>query len=133
MIVRAKRNQGLIASPGINKKKDLISLKGPGVFVSLFVTKQGGSNDLTQVALFIDGVNVVALTYAGARSAGLNRANNSGIILCDGNVIDGFTVQFNEPLAYAKELRVQINTGSDSGVAQIVAVAVTGDSCSYPA
>ncbi len=131
MIIKAKRTQGLWASPGINKVKDLIKLKGPGVFVSLFVTKQGGINDLTQVAVYIDGTNVVALTFIGARNMGLNKPNNSGILLCDGSPNDCFTVQFNEPLYY-KELRVELSIGSDAGVAQIVAVAITGDSCSYP-
>ncbi|MEO8209394.1 MAG: hypothetical protein ABI840_02450 [bacterium] len=132
MIVQAERKQGLVVSPGVNKTKDLIKLIGPGVFVSMQVTKQGGVNDITQVALYIDGKNVVAITYAAARNIGLNKPNNSGIMLSEGP-IDTISVQFNEPLLYKKELRVEIKTGSDSGVVQMVANVMTGNSCSYPA
>ncbi|MDQ3020547.1 MAG: hypothetical protein M3R36_08255 [Bacteroidota bacterium] len=132
MIVQAERKQGLVVNPGVNKTKDLIKLNGPGVFVSMHVTKQGGVNDITQVALYIDGKNVVAITYAAARNIGLNKSNNSGIMMSEGPV-DTISVQFNEPLLYRKELRVEIKTGSDAGVVQIVANAVTGKNCSYPA
>ena len=131
MINQAERKQGLLVNPGTNKTKDLIKLTGPGVFVSLHVTKQGGANDLTQAALFLDGKNVVAITYAAARNIGLNKPNNSGIMMSEG-IIDTISVQFNEPLFYKKELRVEIKTGTDSGVVQLVASAVIGKSCSYP-
>lgn len=131
MIIQAERKQGLVVNPGTNKTKDLIKLSGEGVFVSMHVTKQGGSNDLTQAALFIDGKNVVAITYAAARNIGLNKPNNSGIMLSEG-VVDTISVQFNEPLSFTKELRVEIKTGTDSGVVQMVANVVTGKNCSYP-
>jgi len=131
MVLGAKRVQGLSVAPGINKVINAIKQKGPGVFVSAFVTKQGGTNDITQVALYIDGVNVVALTYAGADNFGMDEQNNSGIKLVKGTV-DCISIQFNEPLYYAKECKIEINTGSDSGIAQIVAVAVLGRNCQYP-
>lgn len=131
MIIQAERKQGLVTNPGVNKTKDLVKLAGPGVFVSMHVTKQGGVNDITQVALFIDGKNVVAITYAAARNIGLNKPNNSGIMLSEGPV-DTLSVQFNEPLHYKKELRVEIKTGSDAGVVQMVAHVMTGKNCSYP-
>jgi len=131
MIIKAKRYQGLIASPGTKKVKDLIVRKGKGVFVAMQVAKQGGTNNLTEISLFIDGQNVMALTYAAAHNIGLNRANNSGTILCEGT-LNTITVQFNEPLYFEEGLRISINTGSDAGVAQIVASAVIGASCSYP-
>ena len=131
MINKAKRFQGLVANPGTNKTKDLIVRKGQGVFVSMHVSKQGGSNNITQVALYVDGQNVVALTFAAAHNLGINRANNSGMVLCEGT-INTLTVQYNEPLYFEKELRISISTGSDAGVVQIVASAVVGASCSYP-
>src|SRR5262245_18110985 len=76
MILSPRRVQGLKVNPGTGKKFDLIKLAGPGVFVAAHVTKQGGSNDITQVALFIDGVNVVAITYAAADNIGMDGVNN---------------------------------------------------------
>ena len=131
MILSPRRVQGLSVNPATNKKINLIKEAGPGVFVSAFVTKQGGINDLSQVALFIDGVNVVALTYSGADNLGLDETNNSGIKLVKG-FVDDFTIQFNEPLFFKKECRIEISTGSDSGIAQVIAVAVLGSNCSYP-
>jgi hypothetical protein len=131
MILKARRVQGLATSLSTNTTKDLVKLKGPGVFVSMYVTKQGGSNDITQVALYLDGQNVVANTYIGAANIGLGKRNNSGITHSAG-IVDMISVQFNEPLNYAKELRVEITTGSDSGVLQIVAEVVVGSGAIYP-
>jgi|GEM_PF-6259155 len=131
MIISPKRLQGLKASPARNKKYDLISEKGPGVFVSAIVTKQGGLNDLAQVALYIDGKNVVAITYAGADTFGLDVLNNFGIQLVKGGV-DAISIQFNEPLHFKKEMRIEFSVGSDTGIAQALAVAVVGEACSYP-
>ena len=131
MILQARRVQGLKTSLPTNKKFDLIKVAGPGVFVAAHVSKQGGSNDFSQVALFIDGVNVVATTYAGADNIGLDGVNNSGIKLVKG-VVDCMSIQYNEPLFFQKECRIEISTGSDSGVVQVVANAVIGKGCSYP-
>ena len=131
MIIQPKRVQGLKVSPATNKKFDLIKQQGPGVFVAAHVTKQGGSNHITQVALYIDGVNVVAITYAAADNIGLDEQNNSGIKLVKG-VVDCISIQYNEPLFFKKECRIEISTGSDSGVVQVVANAVIGSNCQYP-
>jgi hypothetical protein len=131
MIIKPKRVQGLVTSLGTGKTINLISAKGPGVFVSAYVTKQGGTNNLTQLALFIDGVNVVAITYAAADNIGLDEQNNSGIKLVNGTV-KCISIQYNEPLFFSKELRIEIKTGSDGGIAQVVANAVIGSNCQYP-
>ena len=101
------------------------------MFVCAHVTKQGGSNDIAQVALFIDGQNVVAITYAGAGNIGLSEQNNSGIKLVKG-FVDCISIQYNEPLRFEKECRIEISTGSDAGIVQVVASAVIGSNCSYP-
>lgn len=131
MIIQPRRVQGLKTNPGTNKKFDLIKQEGPGVFVAAHITKQGGSNDITQVALFIDGVNVVAITHAAADNIGMDEQNNSGIKLVKG-VVDCLSIQYNEPLFFKKELRIEINTGSDNGVVQLVANTVIGSNCLYP-
>jgi hypothetical protein len=62
----------------------------------------------------------------------LNKPNNSGTVLCE-STLNTITVEYNEPLFFEKELRIAINTNGDSGVAQIVASAVIGATCEYPA
>jgi hypothetical protein len=131
MIVGARRVQGLKVNPTTNKKFDLVTVKGPGVFVAGHVTKQGGSNDLSQVALFIDGVNVIAITFAGADTIGMDALNNSGIQLVKGPV-DCMSFSFNEPLFFEKECRVELSTGTDAGIVQALANIVVGAKCSYP-
>jgi len=131
MILQPRRVQGLKTNLPTNKKFDLINQAGPGVFVCAEVTKQGGSNDLAQVALFIDGVNVVAITYAAASNVGLGEQNNFGVKLVKG-VVDNISIQYNEPLHFKKECRIEISTGSDAGIVQVVANAVIGANCSYP-
>jgi len=131
MILKPRRVQGLVAAPARGKTINLINTKGPGVFVAAHITKQGGSNNITQVALFIDGVNVVAITFAAADNIGLDEQNNSGIKMVNGPV-KCISIQFNEPLYFQKECRVEIRTGTDTGVVQIVANAVIGSNCQYP-
>jgi len=131
MILQPRRVQGLKTNLPTNKKFDLITQKGPGVFVCAHITKQGGSNDIAQVALFIDGKNVVAITYAAAGNVGLAEQNNSGIKLVRG-FVDCISIQYNEPLYFKKECRIEISTGTDAGIVQVVANAVIGSNCSYP-
>ena len=131
MILSPRRVQGLRASPTRNKTFDLIKEKGPGVFVSAIVTKQGGLNDLSQVALYIDSKNVVAITYAGADTFGLDALNNFGVQLVKGGV-DAISIQFNEPIFYKKEMRIEFSVGNDIGIAQVLAIAVVGETCAYP-
>jgi hypothetical protein len=131
MILKPRRVQGLAVGPGTGKTINLIKTTGPGVFVAAHVTKQGGSNNITQVALFIDGVNVVAITFAAADNIGLDEQNNSGIKLVNG-LVKCISIQYNEPLYFKRECRIEIKTGTDSGIAQVVANAVIGSNCQYP-
>lgn len=132
MIIQAEKKQGLVVRPGLNKTIDLIKITGEGVFVSMFLSKQGGSNDLTSFNLMLDGKTISNLTFVGARNLGLNKPNNSGITLSDGALIDCIAIQFNEPIQFKRELKVQIRTSSDLGVVQILGNVVTGKNCLYP-
>lgn len=133
MILGAHRKQGLVVNPAANSKHKLINEKGPGVFVSATLSKQGGVNDITQAALFIDGQNVVAITFAAADNIGLDEANNSGTKMVKGALIDNLTIQYNEPLYYRESCVIEVSIGSDTGVVQIVSNAVLGKECKYPA
>nr|HPH35801.1 hypothetical protein [Methanoregulaceae archaeon] len=66
-VCNPQRTQGLKA-PAPKGEYVLINLKGPGVFISALMTKQGGATGLTFVSLDIDGKNVVNSSFAGAEN-----------------------------------------------------------------
>ena len=131
MINGPRRKQGLVSRPKARSKHNLIHEEGCGAFVCAQIVKQGGSNDITQVALYIDGENVVALTFAAANNLGFDQSNNSGVVLTRG-LLNTMTIQFNEPIYYEKELRIELSIGQDRDVVQIVASAVLAQGCIYP-
>jgi hypothetical protein len=119
-----ERTQGLQA-PAPQGTYKLVVLKGPGVFVGAEVVKQGGDSDMTFVNLDIDGRNVVSASYVAVRNWGLTQANPYGIVLLQSRPIDNMTIGFPEPLAYAKELRLEVQVKED-GVVQILGNVVHG-------
>lgn len=123
-ICRPGRTQGLKVRPK-KGKYSLVSIRGPGVFISASVTKQGGSNGLTFVKLDIDGKNVTNLSYAAAQNVGLTQQNPYGIVLLKGGIVDNFTIGFPSPLRFEKELvlSVQIN---EANVVQILGNVIVG-------
>ena len=131
MIRSPKRKQGLVARPKARSKHDLIQEKGPGAFVSAQISKQGGANDLTQVALYIDGENVMALTFAEASNLGFDQVNNSGVILTKG-LVNVMTIQYSEPLHFKSDIRIELSLGTDRDVVRIVASSVLAKPCIYP-
>ena len=114
-----QRTQGLKA-PAPKGKYTLVSLKGPGLFLSANVTKQGGATDLTFVSLDIDGRNVVNLSYAALRNFGLTQANPYGIQYLSGSGIESFAIGWPFPLAFKKELTLSV-TVNETGVVQLLA------------
>jgi len=119
-----QRTQGLRA-PAPKGDHLLVSLKGPGVFVSAHVTKQGGATGLTFPSLDIDGKNVVNLSFAAAQNWGLTQHNSYGIVLLSSRVIKTLTMGFPTPLSFEKELKLSV-TVNEPGVKQIVANVIHG-------
>ncbi len=122
-VCNPERTQGLEVNPSGGRK--LVVLKGPGLFVSAHVSKQGGDTDLTFVSLDLDGRNVVNLSYAAARNLGFTQSNPYGLVLLSSRAIDNITIGYPTPLKFEKELvlSVQVNEG---GVVQILANVVHG-------
>lgn len=131
MIVGAFNKTGIRTQLSKNATADLIVLDSPGVFVSAAIIKSGGSNDHCEVRLILDGVIVVAINYAAAKTACFDKPNNSGISLSS-DVAKTLTIQFCEPIQYKSSLSVQIFTGSEEGIAQVFARVIVGTTCSYP-
>jgi hypothetical protein len=119
-----ERTQGLQAQVA-QGTHELVTLKGPGVFVAAEVSKQGGSNDITFVILDIDGRSVTNLSYAAAANLGLTQHNPYGLVLLQGSGIKTMTIGFPTPLLYKRSLRLAV-TVNEAGVQQIVANVVHG-------
>src|SRR5262245_17228670 len=119
-----ERTQGLKA-PAPNGTHNLVSLKGPGVFLGAEVSKQGGNSDLTFVILDIDGRNVTNLSFAAVANQGLNQQNPYGLPLRGSGSLKTMTVGFPTPLLYKKELRLSV-TVNEPNVAQVLANVIHG-------
>jgi hypothetical protein len=119
-----QRTQGLKA-PAPKGSYTLVSLAGPGLFLSANVTKQGGATDLTFVSLDIDGRNVVNLSYAALRNVGLTQANPYGIQFLSGAGVESFAIGWPFPLTFKRSLKLSV-TVNEIGVVQIVGNVVRG-------
>ena len=124
-ISQPERTQGLIA-PAPQGEHELVTLQGPGLFVSAQLTKQGGTNDLTFVILDIDGRNVINLSIAAARNVGLTQNNPYGLVLVKSTGdTKTLTIGFNSSLRFAQELKLSVNVNEPT-VSQVVANVIHG-------
>ena len=68
-----------MSNPVASSQHDLVTLTGPGCFISALLNVRGGVADReTSVALLIDGKTVVGTTFAEARLLGLELGASSG-------------------------------------------------------
>jgi hypothetical protein len=118
-VCNPQRIEGLNA-PVSQGTQDLVSLKGPGLFLSANVAKQGGAMGLTFVRLEIDSRNVVDLSFAAARNLGLSEPNPYGLQLLSGNGVESFAIGWPFPLTFKRSLTLSVVV-NEAQVAQIVA------------
>lgn len=124
-VVNPVRNQGLVTNVAVNSTKELVKVKGPGLFLSAEVTKQGGNSDLTFVILDIDGKNVVNISIAALFNQGLTSDNSYGIsVFRSGASLETVTIGFPYPLTFNKLLSLKV-TVNEPGVVQILANVIT--------
>ncbi|HKJ00733.1 MAG TPA: hypothetical protein VKB51_19860 [bacterium] len=116
--------EGLVAPP-VPGENVLVSLTGPGKFLSARLSKQGGDSGLTEVKLTIDGHTVVARNIVALQNLGLTANNPYGIVVSGGSGIDTVTIGFQEPLAFESSLTLSANV-QELGVVQITGVVVYG-------
>jgi hypothetical protein len=119
-----ERTQGLKA-PAPNGTHDLVTLKGPGVFLGAAIAKQGGTNDITFAILDIDGRNVTNVSFAGVANEGLTQQNPYGLVLLHSAALKTLTIGFPTPLLYKRSLRLSV-TVNEPNVVQILANVVHG-------
>ncbi len=122
-VCKPERTQGLKA-PAPNGAHNLVSLRGPGVFLAAEVSKQGGTNDLTFVSLDIDGRNVTSISFAALANQGLTQHNPFGLAVFH-SALKTVTVGFPAPLLYSESLKLSV-TVNEPNVAQIVGNVIHG-------
>jgi hypothetical protein len=114
------RIQGLVTNPPANSTRELVKLKGPGLFLSAEITKQGGSSDLTFIILDIDGQNLVNISIAALFNQGLTSHNSYGIAVYRSSAaLETVTIGFPYPLTFKKSLSVKVVV-NETGVVQVL-------------
>ncbi len=114
------RTQGLASNPALNSKHDLVVLKGPGLFLSAEVTKQGGNTDLTFIILDIDGKNVVNISVAALFNQGLTTHNSYGIsVFRSSAALETVTIGLPYPLTYQRAMSLSVQV-AEAGVVQLL-------------
>ena len=124
---RPQRTQGLKTKLKKGNTYKLVSLKGPGLFLTGHVTKQGGGSDLTFVGLRIDGKSVLDLSFAAASNWGLTQDNPYGLVLLKGAPVQNFTFGWPVPLAFKRSLELTVVV-NEPGVVQIIGNIIHGAS-----
>jgi len=124
-VASPKRTQGLITNVAANSTHSLVQLKGPGLFLSAAISKQGGNTDLTFVILDIDGQNVVNISVAALINLGLASHNSYGVMAFKSSAgLDTVTIGWPYPLTFKKELSLSV-TVNEPGVVQILGNVIT--------
>lgn len=125
-ILNPRLTSGTIDSPA-EKQYTIVTITGPGKFVSAAVTKQGGTSDLTFVDLFIDGRAVVNTSFSGLKTIGLTATNPYGLAFLQSTTrFKTITIGFNSSLEFKKELKLKVLV-KETGVSDIMAEVVSGE------
>ena len=124
-VTAPQRTQG-IKAPVPEGTHTLVSLRGPGKFISAQITKQGGRSDVTFIVLDIDVKNVVNVSVAALRNWGLKQNNTYGLVILEGRGdIKTVTIGFPTPLVFRSNLKLSV-TVKEAGVKQILANVIHG-------
>ena len=129
-VFNGQLTQGQSLNPPAGFTVDLVTLPGPGVFVSALVVKRGGDLDTTSVELEIDGKMVTSRTILTLRNWGLTEMNAFGIVLLSSTSHDNVSIGFPFPLVFQNSLILRANNAAplaqDVGVLEINGLVVHG-------
>ena len=115
------RMQGLTTNPANGSNIELVKQRGPGLFISAEISKQGGNSDLTFISLDIDGQNVVSISMAALFNQGLTSHNSYGISIYRSAVgLETVTIGFPVPLTFNKSFSLKAIV-NETGVVQLLA------------
>lgn len=123
----ADHAEGLVETPLSPSENELVSLEGPGTFVSARVVKQGGASGITFVSLEIDGKVVVNRSVAALKNWGMTQNNPFGVAVFTAGDIDTVTIGFQQPIAFKDSLVLKAIVGeTDTDVQQIIGTVIYG-------
>lgn len=127
LVENAELREGLVVNPVSGTEHVLVSITGPGKFVSARMTKQGGVSGLTAFSLELDGKNIENRNFIALKNIGLTEHNPYGIsIFTSAAGIDDVTAGFQVPLVFKESLvlKAVVNEG---GVVQIIGTVLAGN------
>jgi hypothetical protein len=117
--------EGLVVSPALGDHV-LVSIVGPGKFVSARMVKQGGLSGLTAISLEIDGNIVENRNVAALKNWGMTQSNPFGVVVQSPSAgIDTVTIGFPEALVFESNLTLKAVV-NEMGVDQIIGTVIYG-------
>jgi hypothetical protein len=122
-----RQSEGLVVNPLDPSTHTLVSINGPGKFVSARLTKQGGASGLTFVTLLMDGQVIEGRSIAALKNWAMTQNNPFGVMVGTSPAgIDAVTIGFPQTLEFQNklELRVQV---SEPGVVQMIGTVIAGN------
>ena len=123
-VTAAQRTQGLVAPAPVGEHV-LVSLRGPGVFVSALVTRQNDPSGVSFVSLDLDGRNVVSVSFEALANWGLTEDNPYGLVLRQQGAISTLAIGYPLPLRFEQKLQLKV-TIQEAGIAQVLANVIHG-------
>lgn len=116
--------EGLVSSPALGEHV-LVSITGPGKFISARMVKQGGLSGLTAISLEIDGNVVENRNVAALQNWGMTASNPFGVVVQSSGGTDTVTIGFPEALVFDSNLTLRAVV-NEAGVDQIIGTVIYG-------
>ena len=105
---------------------DLVTLTGPGSFVSARMTKQGGDSGFTFLELVIDDKIIIGRSFAALKNWGMTESNPFGVVVLTEGIVDAATIGFQQPIKFEDSLVLRAVV-DQSGVEQIIGTVIYGE------
>jgi len=126
LVKNPRQFEGLVVDPLNPSTHTLVSINGPGKFVSARLTKQGGASGLTFVTLLLDGQVIEGRSVIALKNLAMTQNNPFGVMVGTSPAgIDAVTIGFPQTLEFKNklELRVQV---AEAGVVQMIGTVIAG-------
>jgi hypothetical protein len=122
----ARKFQGLVVNPLDPSTHTLVSINGPGKFVSAELTKQGGLSGLTFVTLRIDGQSIENRSVIALKNLAMTQNNPFGVMVGTSPAgIDAVTIGFPQTLEFKNKLELEVQV-AEPGVVQLIGTVIAG-------
>ena len=127
LVRNTRQFEGLVVSPLDPSTHTLVTVNGPGKFVSARLTKQGGASGLTFVTLLLDGQVVEGRSIAALKNWAMTGDNRFGVVVGTSPAgIDAVTIGFPQTLEFKNNLELRVHV-AEPGVAQMIGTVIAGN------